>query len=694
MKNIYFLATEDLKVFALGQTERSFNQRHKDSDWSKFHNFCKAYELNMLVIGWWENTNIVDHDIHKWLKKQPTIEKYAEWFSHKTDLYILKDKLDKEFFSEKSENKPVLELRKHQKEFLAKAQADYLEFLLFAKCRSGKSAMTLSHIINRGFKVTLVVSRYTSPIQSWREDSNRYANFRNIVFIDLNDRDYLNQINYWMLTDKQLILWSCIQNKKNLNLPVNVDLIVYDEAHIGYNSNQWNKLRSVIQCPTLYVTGTAYDMVWEFTSSNKFVYSYFEEQYDKKIGLNNSPSMNIILAKYDTKSYQNIFNDDPDALKNVLRAENNKFVDPAVAADFLNFIFNGSREVRPKDRLLVKSKKIYMTMPSVDSCHAAKSIIAQTRYAPLVVTGETKEDVDSIKKHLEENEFAVILTRTANVLGVTVDVDTVLNCAEGKSIEFWTQFAFRGGSGENDWDVIDFCPERCLESLRQLYISASEYNPNVSQYSLLDYVSISEWSDGFTKLNQDDITRILAQDVSNSVRLVSGLASCLDFSKLNELEFQVYLKSASNNISKKIILSQDGANGKSNRVRVDELKKNERDEIYDKIETVKSILERIPLALFHSLRKGEILNNTDSLINSYHYQPNTGDTHGILRTCLNEGIIDSKALSYRLNQAINDIQYAIEKDECQTLHELSTSGQDHKSIPLELFNQILSEIRL
>ena len=87
-----------------------------------------------------------------------------------------------------------------------------------------------------------------------------------------------------------------------------------------------------------------------------------------------------------------------------------------------------------------------------------------TRFTPLVVTGETGKDSDDITKHIGENSNgSCILTRTANGLGVTAEeVDTIINCAEGSSIEFWTQFAFRGGSSDNDWIVIDFCTERCL----------------------------------------------------------------------------------------------------------------------------------------------------------------------------------------------------------------------------------------
>jgi hypothetical protein len=693
--NIYLDSYNGItNAFNVGETERTYDNRHSDGDYGKAKQVLNVLDSQYVQKAWWENVDVRDRQIHKFLKQLPHLEQVGqETFKFNKEsgltLDIIVNMIEKEFFSTISKKKEPLKLRKHQKEFVAKAQADYLEFLLFAKCRSGKSVMTLFHIVNKGFKVSLIVSRYSSPIQSWLADSARYSYFNNIVFINLKDKNYLEQIEYWYATDKQIILWSCIQNKTTLNIPVSVDLLVYDEAHVGYNSSQWKTLRESIQCPVLYVTGTAYSLIWDFSEQNTFIYSYFEEQYDKKRGLNNSPSMNVVLAKYATKSYQSVFNDDPDALSNLLRAENKQFVDPAVAADFLNFVFNGNREVRPKDRLLFNSKRIYMTLPSVDACYAAEPILSQTRYKPLVVTGDTDKDINDIKKHIEENEYVVILTRTANVLGVTVDVDTVINCAEGSSKEFWTQFAFRGGSGDNDWTVIDFCPERALESLRELYISACEHNSNVAEYEMLDYVSINEWFNGYSQLTQDDVNRILAQDVSNAVRTVSGLVNGLNFSKLKDLEFSLQLKS-SGNLPSKIVLNTNDANGKTNRVRVDEIEKAERDEIYDKIETVKSILERIPLILFHSIRNGEELNTIDSILQSDHYQPNTADDENILQQCLDLDIIDAKGLSTRIHQARIDIEHAIKDDDLLTLEKLSSSGQSHQSIPVELLNLMLT----
>jgi len=158
---------------------------------------------------------------------------------------------------------------------------------------------------------------------------------------------------------------------------------------------------------------------------------------------------------------------------------------------------------------------------------------------------------------------------------------------------------------------------------------------------------------------------------------------------LKDLEFSLQLKS-SGNLPGKIVLNTNDANGKTNRVRVDEIEKAERDEIYDKIETVKSILERIPLILFHSIRNGEELNTIDSILQSDHYQPNTADDENILQQCLDLDIIDAKGLSTRIHQARIDIAHAIKDDDLLTLEKLSSSGQAHQSIPVKLLNLMLT----
>ena len=683
--------------FNIGQTKRDYSERHNDGDYGKAKQLADAVETGYIKTGWWTNVDITDHEIHKWLKKQPHIQHIrGETFKFPKKcgltLDIVKNMIESQFFSETPEKKKDLILQKHQKEFVAKAQADYLEFLLFAKCRAGKSVMTLSHIIDRGFKMTLVVSRYTSPKQSWKDDSKNFSNFDNIVFIDINQKDYIQQIDYWYNTDKQIILWACIQSRKILDLPVDVDLLVYDEAHVGYNSDQWNNLREVIKCPVLYVTGTAYSMVWDFSDSQRYIYSYYEEQLDKKRGLNNRPSMKVILAKYDSAQYQSIFGDDPDAMKNLFQVDDEgNFLHPSLVQDFVTNHFGSQRHLRPQDRLLEDSTHLYITLPSVPACHAFEKYLQGTRFAPLVVTGETGKDADDINKHIAENpNGSVILTRTANVLGVTAEeVDTIINCAEGSSIEFWTQFAFRGGSGDKDWTVIDFCPQRCLESLRQTFVAACDTSSEVAEYDFTDYVVICEWINGFEELSAEKVNEILAADVGNAIRLVSGIVTSLNFNKLRDIEFNLNLKPTNSNIVKSNQLNDNNANGKSNKKQLNKLQKSEKDEIYSKIETIQAILERIPLVLFHAINSGEVMNTIDSVLESEHYQPVTLDDENVIQMALEYDIINRKSLSYRISEAYVDIQHAMQEDKVVTLDKLSMSTQTQQGIPVELFEQML-----
>ena len=260
--NIYFIASEDYKVFGIGQTTRSFEERHKDGDWAKFHNYLKARDEKLHLIHWWQDVDIVDTDIHAWLKKQAGIRKFAEWFRHTTTLDVIKDMIENQFFADYQDDKVHLTLKPYQQEFVDKAHNDYDEFLLAAKCRAGKSVMVLSHILDKNHKISLVVSRFKSPSQSWVNDVKTFDSFSDMVTIDLSGKNWKEQIEYWMKSDKQIILWSTVQGlmRKVNNLP-NIDLLVYDEAHIGDKSSQFIKVRNLIDSPCLKVSGTAYDQL-------------------------------------------------------------------------------------------------------------------------------------------------------------------------------------------------------------------------------------------------------------------------------------------------------------------------------------------------------------------------------------------------------------------------------------------------
>jgi len=696
--NLYMDTYEGVtNAFNFGMTGGSYGDRHKGRDYGKANQVFAVFDSKSYRFGWWENSDLLDYAIHAWLKKQPYIKAIGkETFQFPKNcgltLEIVKDMIEEEFFATTPEKKDILELAKHQLEFVTKARTPYEWFLLFAKCRAGKSVMTLSHIVDKNIKCSLVVSRYTSPMQSWKADSANFSNFSNLVFIDINDKDYIQQIDYWYNTDKQLILWACVQSKRTLNLPVDVDLLVYDEAHVGYNSKQWTKLCDATKCPVIFVTGTAYKMVWDFNDAQRYIYSYFEEQLDKMKGLNNRPSMKVILAKYQSSQYQSIFGDDPDAMKNLFNVDDEgNFIHPELVQEFVSSKFIGDRNTYSHNRLFKDATHLYIALPSIKACDAFAKYMKSTRFAPLVAHGDAKVNSDIINKHIKENRpGSCIITVGANVRGVTAnEVDTIVNCAEGSSIEFWTQFAFRGGSSDYDWQVIDFCPQRCLESLRQTFVAACDTSPEVAKYELTDFVAITEWDNGFTELSADQVNEILAADVGNAIRLVSSLVSTLDYGKLRDLDFNLDLEPSGTNVVKRSQLNDNGANGKSNWVYEQQMTRSEKDEIYVKIDTVQSILERIPLVLYHAIESGELMNSIDSVLNSPHYKHVTLDDENIIEKALDQDILNRERSSRRISTIYTDIQHAIKKDDVMALVELSKSAQSHKLIPVELFESML-----
>jgi len=594
-------------------------------------------------------------------------------------------------------------LYKHQEEFLTKILSgweQWKEFLLFAKCRAGKSTMVLSAIVKSGVKVTLGVSRYKSPEQSWLGDS-KLKNFENLVFININEKGYKEKIGKYIATDKQIFLWGCIQSRKLMNLPCNVDLIVYDEAHQGYDSKQWNELRDFHDCKVLYVTGTAYKLLFDFDENSRYCYSYYEEQLDAKNGITQGriiPKLNLFVAKYESKEYQKIFGDDPAAMKNIFNTlPNGDFVNPSLPQEFVSMYFSIQRELSTQDRIFKNTTHIYATLPSVAACHSFAKFLNGTRFTPLVVTGETKEDAVTINAHIDANPTGtVILTRSANVLGVTVPkIDTVINLTEGKSLEFYIQFAFRGGSGERNWNLFDFCPERAIQSMSSTFDQACDANPVLAEYEFSDFVDIFSWSNGFKKLGVDQVNEILSSNVENTIDMMGSFVDRMNKKILSSIECNTNLKSLGKSFGRDpYSVNSNDTNGKSNKNYIEDTKENGK--IKDKVDNttelqVREYGKRIPLAVFHCIRKNVQTTNVINFLDTSYYINNTNDVDQVFKIYFKKTSGRERERFQRyLSKITSNIKSSINKDECLTLDKLSHSGQYHKPLPLDFIDYLFS----
>ena len=708
--NIYFVSSPDRKVFAWGQTTRSYKERHKDTDWNKLRTYLTARGEDLVLIGWYENVDILDHDIHRFLKKTPGVPfpKRGEWSAYDENMHSIEsiqDIVQKELFIKEAKVKTQFKPYPYQKEFAVKAQAKWLEFLLFAKCRSGKSAMTLNYIVGSSHKVSLLVSYRKSPGGSWFKDVEKFDRFENIRIINMKNPSWKSDLKYYLeCPELQVVLWSTVQGLqksrlKELKEISGIDLLILDESHIGNSAKQFKNVRNkLITTPCLSISGTAYDQIWYSPEEHTYVYSYFEEQLDNKKGVYDPlrPKMIVKVKKYMSDAYRKIYGDDPDAMKNTfcLNEDKTEFLCPEIIRDFIHQNFAESH-IRRKDRLFGKAQHILMCLPSVEACHLFAKMI-EPYYLPFVVTSDTRRNEEDIEVFIQSHKEGktITLTYEANVLGVTQELwDTIVNAKEGKSPEFWTQFAFRGGSGDKDWDVIDFCPQRSLESLMQYYATSSERNPELRNYNIVDFVPIFDYTDGERILTQDEISQIIASDATSSIRLMTGFLTSLDREKLKEFSMDLELKSSRRDVAKTAKVNDNDMNGKGNKVLVGgNTKDNVSKELVKlekkKRETLKSIMESVPLVQLYELKKGTRIHNISSLTKSEFYVKITQDTDTVLERAFSEGVMDAKGYSYRLIQSCSQVENSMNQDETKTLFDLSVSKGSNETIPSRILEEL------
>ena len=709
---------EILPIFNVGETTRTFQRRKKDGDWAKAIISLGAAGIELVTQDWWEGFSlrtdkVTNHDskIHKWLVLQPGIWKAnidgsqrGEWFKFDPKKYthqMIREMIHEEFFSGKVKETKDYELRPYQKTFLKKIskawKRGYEEFLLFAKCRSGKSMMVLRHIVDHGFKFTVVCSRFTSPQQSWRDDAKDY--FPSIKYISLEQSNWKEEIEFWMDKPIQIVLWGSVQALVNRDIP-KPDLVIADESHIGAEAKQFTELKDRYNAKILYLSGTAYKLVWKFNDDNKFVYTYFDEQLDSRNGVFKEPrpEMIPIICQYMTAEYRNIFGDDPDSIKNIFMIDKNtkKFLNPKLVSDFASYYFGKQEKLRLDDKL-IKGKVIMMALPGIAACHEFKKIVECYYPASIVVTSDTKMKSDQINKFINENDQkALIITSEANVLGFTNDkIDTIINCKGGEALEFWIQFAFRGGSGKHDWWMIDFSGKRALKAINTAFQLACDSNPALREYHEVDFMNLQDWTNGFRKLTKEEFDSILSTDIDSTMSAMESLESILN---LDDVEFNYNVTTfatinASSKVLKTAVAGDESMNNEgAYKAEVETAKKSEDPNALKK-KVVKAILKSIPLCIFYILKEGKNVNTIDDVLKSPIYSDISGDTEGILSDVIDANHNSREKLTRRIGTESRTIITSMRESVTKTLDTLSVSSAIQQPIPLIILDPMIDKLK-
>jgi hypothetical protein len=538
----YVTGTPDPTVFRLGMTQAGrspYERWNKDGDYAKLD-----YAMADQVHEFFELGDKLDHDVFRvLLLRNPDIIRLKDVADVRSP-EIFKCDQGWDYFLAAAKYaiaevtgsaKPIrfkLSTRPYQYSFVEQFKATRGDFCLFAKCRSGKSVMTLLAATESGYQSVVVVSYRASASNSWREDARRYTMFHEWDVIDLASPTWEDEIAESKTSGRRQLMVSTVQRQREefgyikklaAQYVKGVDLLALDECHVGGESNGFQLLKKNLKYGRLLeISGTAYKTIWKYPKERVFVWGYVEEQRAKIEGhewAQSLPRMELTLAKFNAGELGSVYGDDPDALKNVFSAENGKWKDSGSVQSFLRKYFAYGK-VNKKLKMLHDSQHIVMTLPSKDACHLFAESLREfgSPYIPLVVTSDTGNNQEAILRHVRVNESTITLTRWANVLGVTVPQwDTVIHGCEYDSAEFWVQFTFRGGSTKRDsWKVIDLAPERGIQSVLDMASATSaatgEENASSVLRSLVDFADVFEFNDGYRKL---DYETILSQSVGN-----------------------------------------------------------------------------------------------------------------------------------------------------------------------------------
>jgi len=584
--------------FGFGETTRSYEKRHKDGDHGKANQVIDVYDGERLKLKVWEDQSTrpdgdldighQDHVVHAWLKKDvPGVKEIGrETFEVDENIIsvaMVAQMIEEKFFSGAKKKWKTFKPFPYQQNFLNKIskawQSGHQQFLLFAKCRAGKSIMTLQHIVNWDYKLTVVCSRFNSPEQSWKDDSHTY--FPTIRYISVKDKNWKEELEFWMERPVHIVLWASVQSLMNRDIP-QPDLFVADECHIGSTAKEFIELKERYNTKTLYLSGTAYSIVWDFNDDNKFVYTYFDEQLDVRKGLFKRPRMKPAIRVYETPAYRKIFGNDPDSINNIflIDKETGKFLNPQLPRDFAFDIFDpkgSQRKIGLKQKML-QGRFIMMALSSIAACHEFKKIV-ECWWPTLVVTSDTKNKAREINKFIASNPKALILTQSANVLGFTnKKIDTIINCRGGESLAFWTQLAFRGGSGEHDWWVIDFNGKRALKAMNTAFQLACDNNPELRKYHEVQFMDLNGYEDGFREITQEEFDSILSTDIDSTMSTMESLESILN---LDDVDFNYNISTfATDNVSSRVlktaVAGDESMNSESGyKAEVESVKKNQ-----------------------------------------------------------------------------------------------------------------------
>ena len=447
-----------------------------------------------------------------------------------------------------SSSKENYALRGSQEEAVNK-MVDYFlnggrEFLLGAIMRFGKNFTVLNvakQMLKPGDCVLTLSAKpgvFASLADMFPGGKEAHVYFDDYVFQELKkNKDFTpdpTKVNV-IAVSTQLAM-NKVSGSKVMNLLKSIDfkLAFFDECHSGQDTENFDVIEKALNIKHIVrASGTPFKTMARFTDANSFYYGYIEQQRDKKLGLNNSVTLETnIVDVYQSPTSQFYSAEEGHTLRKMFATQNVNgvpvFLAQGEVEDFIKDVLglsNNKKQYSPM-RLRKGLDHTVWLLPDESACVIAlKNLIESItdEYKVFAATADqTKEikvvqdAIEDYKNGLEGSKKTITLTIGRFVEGTTVpEWNGAFVMSDTSSLEKYFQFIFRVCSpaeGKDKAYVFDFSKDRAFEMV-YAFALATAHNNNTEDIQH----TVREWLDnnnifyhGGVSMTQIEVGDILA----------------------------------------------------------------------------------------------------------------------------------------------------------------------------------------
>ena len=510
-----------------------------------------------------------DHDVHNVLKNSgikisyPNGIKNREWFE--CDLHTAKNAIQavldyREFLSEGEKSvsvpKSKITLRDEQQDAVDRTLAAYKKYdkmLWNAKMRFGKTLTAYELVRSGKYQKTIVVTHRPVVEHGWEDDHRKlfgadsthiFMKKQNLVYTEdyfdassdiKNDTAIRNACErgdcFTYFASMQDLRGSVRAggkfNKNNAVFDTDWDLIIYDEAHEGTQTELGQRVQELLERSkngkkpkVLELSGTPYNILDKY-EDNVFVWDYVMEQEAKQEWkykhpcepnpYEDMPQMNIftfdmskaLSASYRYETETSAFNfreffrtytGEPDRDYGQIPQGNaiGDFVHEADVKEFLNIISTDSPDTKypfATYGFRKEFKHTFWIVPGVAAARALSALLQKhpvfSHYKIINVAGEGDVEMpyddayQAVKQAIAENPYTITLSCGKLTTGVTVKEWTAVMMLTGTATtdaKGYMQTIFRvqsagyiDGKQKENCYVFDFAPDRSLRVISEAH---------------------------------------------------------------------------------------------------------------------------------------------------------------------------------------------------------------------------------